>query len=281
MFLTAAVSLPCWGGAHQFFLTMDAVLRLLEGLRRELVVEYVPHWAASSSAPPYYTAAAPVQRSSAPTRACTAGDSGGGLPAAALAERVGDFNVSMDPWERTGAAPQGWATHLHQTVLPVQGYIQLRPHDATLPSFRGCPAATAGTENGPTHTEAAAMGCGGKASPSVSIFSRAPICPNTCRHCRSKPCDIATDHDDHICYNCEQRLLFPERIPKWETPSLPICDSWCQECAIAAHGVLTNTTFACSANDEELFSSPLLGARTLGLPRTSSPMMSARPMNGA
>ena len=34
----------------------------------------------------------------------------------------------------------------------------------------------------------------------------------------------------------------------------------------AAHGVLTNTTFACSASDEELFSSPLLGARTLGLP---------------
>ena len=94
--------------------------------RRTSVVEYVPHWAALSSAPPT-TAAAPVQMSSAPTRACTAGDSGGGLPAAALAERVGDFNMSMDPWERTGAAPQGWATHLHQTVLPVQGYIQLRP----------------------------------------------------------------------------------------------------------------------------------------------------------
>ena len=34
----------------------------------------------------------------------------------------------------------------------------------------------------------------------------------------------------------------------------------------AAHGVLTNTTYACSANDEELFSSPPLGARTHGLP---------------
>ena len=77
----------------------------------------------------------------------------------------------------------------------------------------------------------AIRGGGGKASPSVSIFSRAPLCPNTCRHCRNKPCDIATDHDDHICYNCEQRLLFPERIPKWETQKLPICDLWCQECA--------------------------------------------------
>ena len=54
---------------------------------------------------------------------------------------------------------------------------------------------------------------------------------NTCRHCRNKPSDIATDHDDHIRYNCEQRLLFPERIPKWETQKLPICDLWCQECA--------------------------------------------------
>ena len=54
-----------------------------------------------------------------------AGDSGGELSVAALAERVGDFNVSMDPWERTEAAPQGSAPHLHQTVIPVQGYIQL------------------------------------------------------------------------------------------------------------------------------------------------------------
>ena len=72
---------------------------------------------------------------------------------------------------------------------------------------------------------------GGKASPSVSIFSRAPLCSNTCCHCRSKPCDIATDHDDHICYNCEQMILFPERTPKWEMQKLPICDLWCHECA--------------------------------------------------
>ena len=34
----------------------------------------------------------------------------------------------------------------------------------------------------------------------------------------------------------------------------------------AARGMLTNTTYACSANDEEWFSSSLLGARILGLP---------------
>ena len=27
------------------------------------------------------------------------------------------------------------------------------------------------------------------------------------------------------------RFFVSERIPKWETPSLPICDSWCQKCA--------------------------------------------------
>ena len=68
-----------------------------------------------------------------------------------LAERVGDFNMSMDPWERTGAAPQGWVSHLHQTVLPVQGYIQQRPQDTTLSFFGGCLAATARTENGPAN----------------------------------------------------------------------------------------------------------------------------------
>ena len=39
------------------------------------------------------------------------------------------------------------------------------------------------------------------------------------------------DRTDHICYNCEQRILFPERIPKWEMQKLPICDLWCLECA--------------------------------------------------
>ena len=94
----------------------------------------------------------------------------------------------------------------------------------------GCSAAPAGTESGPDAGTAAPDRVG-KASPSVSIFARAPLCQNTCRHCRCKLCDIATDHDDHICCNCEQRQLFPERIPKWEISDQPICDSWCQECA--------------------------------------------------
>ena len=188
--------------------TMDTILRLLEGLRRDEIVWLNTYLTGRLRAmPPPAAAAATAQVSAGPAHADIAGDSVDELPAVALAERVGDFNISMDPWEQTGAAPQGWATRLHQTVIPVQGYIQLRPHDTTLPSFGGGPPATAETANENLPTEVAVREGGGKASPSVSIFSRAPLCSNTCRHCRSKPCDIATDHDDHICYNCHQTHL--------------------------------------------------------------------------
>ena len=175
----------------------------------------------------------------------------------------------MDPWEQTGAAPQGWAAHARQTVIPVQGYIQLRPQDTTLPSFGSGPPATAATTDENLSTEVAVRDGGGKALPSVSIFSRAPLCSHTCRHCRCKPCDIATEHDDHICYNCEQRILFPERIPKWEMQKLPICDLWCRECATqrcCTRGPHQHHLYAWSVKDEELSSSPPRGARTHGLP---------------
>ena len=190
---------------------MDTILRLLEGLRRDEIawlntyltgrLRAMPPPAAAAAA-----AAATAQVSAGPAHADIAGDSVDELPAVALAERVGDFNISMDPWEQTGAAPQGWAAHLHQTVIPVQGYIQLRPQDTTLPSFGSGPPATAATADENLPTDVAVREGGGKASPSVSIFSRAPLCSYTCRHCRCKPCDIATEHDDHICYNCEQYI---------------------------------------------------------------------------
>ena len=50
-------------------------------------------------------------------------------------DRIDALNSSLDPWERTGAAPQGWATHL-QAMVPIQGYIRLRPQtEGTLPAF--------------------------------------------------------------------------------------------------------------------------------------------------
>ena len=109
MFCPAAFLLTCWGGVHQLLCLMDTYLT---GRLRA-----VPLPAAAST---------PIQLPTTTPCRTTATDPGGELPATALAERVGDFNQSMDPWERTGAAPQGWASHLHQSVLPVQGYIQLR-----------------------------------------------------------------------------------------------------------------------------------------------------------
>ena len=211
---------------------MDTILRLLEGLRRDEIVWLNTYLTGRLRAmPPPAAAAATARVSAGHVHADIAADSVDDVPAVALAERVGDFNISMDPWEQTGAAPQGWAAHARQTVIPVQGYIQLRPQDTTLPSFGSGPPATAATTDENLSTEVAVRDGGGKASPSVSIFSRAPLCSHTCRHCRCKPCDIATEHDDHICYNCEQRILFPERIPKAEMQKLPICDLWCRECA--------------------------------------------------
>ena len=55
---------------------------------------------------------------------------------APLPDRIDALNSSLDPWEHTGAAPQGWATHLRQAMVPIQGYIQLRPQtEGTLPAF--------------------------------------------------------------------------------------------------------------------------------------------------
>ena len=100
---------------------MDTILRLLEGLRRDEIVwlnTYLTERLRAMSLPA--TAAATAQMS---VHAGIAGDSVEEVPVATLAERVGDFNLSMDPWEQTGAVPQRWASHLHQTVIPVQGYV--------------------------------------------------------------------------------------------------------------------------------------------------------------
>ena len=91
---------------------MDTILRLLEGLRRDEIVWLNTYLTGRLRAmPPPATAAATAQVSADPAHAGIAGDSVEEVPVAALAERVGDFNLSMDPWEQTGAVPQGWASH--------------------------------------------------------------------------------------------------------------------------------------------------------------------------
>ena len=45
---------------------------------------------------------------------------------APLPDRIDALNSSLDPWERTGTAPQGWATQLRQAMVPIQGYRKQR-----------------------------------------------------------------------------------------------------------------------------------------------------------
>ena len=69
----------------------------------------------------------------------------------------------------------------------------------------------------------------GKATESVSIFARAPVCEDMCRYCRNRAWDVASTHDDHICFPCEQRLR--QSGPTGRPPLLPVCDSWCHMCS--------------------------------------------------
>ena len=108
--------------------------------------------------------------------------------------------------------------------MPIQGYIQLRPQTGgSLPAFGDQGAMQ-------TLNQGCSLLLGVLAS--VSIFSRDPLCKNTCRYCRCRPCDVGVEHDDHTCYSCEQRLLHPEGVPgaPWQPPLTPGCESWCTQC---------------------------------------------------
>ena len=76
-------------------------MRLLEGLRRDEIVWLNTYLTGRLRAmPPPAAAAATAQVSAGPVHADLAADSVDELPAVALAERVGDFNISMDTWLR-------------------------------------------------------------------------------------------------------------------------------------------------------------------------------------
>ena len=92
-----------------------------------------------------------------------------GAKVAPLPDRIDAFNSSLDPWERTGAAPQGWATHLRQAMVPIQGYIQLRPQtEGTLPAFGFDSQSPSGGKVVPDSGGQPAPRRIGKASPSVT-----------------------------------------------------------------------------------------------------------------
>ena len=125
---------------------MDAILRLLEGLRRDELVWLNTYLTGRLRAlPPPTTAAAPVQIPSTPPRTNAASDPGGELPAAAL---LSELVILICLWTRGSeqVLRRRGGHHTCTRRCPVQGYIQLRPQDTTLPSFGGCSAVPAGTE---------------------------------------------------------------------------------------------------------------------------------------
>ena len=228
----------CWGGAHQFCFSMDNILRNLESLSRTELVWLNTYLVGRLRAlPPENDSHPAVPGIESPGSVAMQGPHGvtcqQEAAVAPLPDRIDALNSSLDPWERTGAAPQGWATHLHQVMVPIQGYIQLRPQtEGTLPAFGFASQSPSGDKAGSDSGGQPAPRRIGKASPSVSIFSRDPICKNTCRYCRCQPCDVGVEHDDHTCYSCEQRLLHPEGVPgaPWRPPLTPGCKSWCAHC---------------------------------------------------
>ena len=89
---------------------MDTILRLLEGLRRDEIVWLNTYLTGRLRAmPPPAAAAATARVSAGHVHADIAADSVDDVPAVALAERVGDFNISMDPWEQTGATSRHYS----------------------------------------------------------------------------------------------------------------------------------------------------------------------------
>ena len=173
----------------------------------------------------------------------------------------------MDPWEQIEAAQQGWASHLHQTVIPVQGYVQ---HDLTtllsLP-LKGGPPATAGTENETIPTEVAIRGGGGKASPSVSILSRHLFAQILVATAETSLAILRLIMMITFAAIVNRGYCFLNVFRSGRRRSCPFATYGARSAPLNdALGVLIYITYACSVNDEELFSSPPLGARTHGLP---------------
>ena len=59
------------------------------------------------------------------------------------------------------------------------------------------------------------------------------VCRESCVHCKACPCDVAEEHDDHTCYDCEQRMLNPAGDPNapWSAPRLPAHELICDHCS--------------------------------------------------
>ena len=102
---------------------MDNILRNLESLSRTELVWLNTYLVGRLRALPPENESQPPMPKAAPNEPATmqgptevAGLQGATI--APLPERIDALNYSLDPWERTGAAAQGWATHLRQAMVP-------------------------------------------------------------------------------------------------------------------------------------------------------------------
>ena len=80
---------------------------------------------------------------------------------------------------------------ISNSLLLMQGYIQLLSQTSShLPDFgTSGRSSTVGTCDAETAVRTAPHRLG-KASKSVSIFARDPLCRDTCRYCRRRLCDV-------------------------------------------------------------------------------------------
>ena len=139
----------------------------------------------------------------------------GPAPSRTLTERIEARNFSMDPWECTGSAPQGWETHLQRSIVPIQGYIQLCPCEylCTCPCVQSHVFLTA-LLNLVMWTWSTMIIHVLAASKGSSILRGSPIplpaCHQLCNQCSRKKCCLRYLHDFHACYWCN---LHPGCVP--------------------------------------------------------------------
>ena len=111
--------------------------------------------------------------------------------------------------------------------------ILLQAHRLAPPSFGAPPTDSSALVPAQEQSTQEVTRRQGRACRPVSIFASAPVCRESCVHCKACPCDVAEEHDDHTCYNCEQRMLNPAGDPNapWRAPRLRACELICDHCS--------------------------------------------------
>ena len=122
-----------------------------------------------------------------------------GATVAPLPERIDALNYSLDPCKRTGAAPQGWATHLRQAM----GDVGVEHDDHTCYSCEQRLLHPDGVPGAPWQ-------------PPLT-----PGCESWCTQCTSQRCAVRGLHELHVCMGCEHAMKFSTPVrggDPWAAP---------------------------------------------------------------